>query len=478
MGGSPAQREAQRHREADRRSAPQRGVIVRLRPGLRAARRAGICSRAGLRSPRGPAHTVVVEAAPESHLRFLAGQALARAGRADEFMVASAGLVAVANAYVMLGLLSEPEAEAVLNAAGKALAARGLPGSWLSIRSGADGYWRLRGRGREGLSWMPRAVAVSPVHLAAASSDLRFEWLRLARAGVRFQLQATAAGQSVPPWRGGLALAGLSLADDAGHRYRMYWDSGSGTSTLWAGDVVALPEPPDDVAFFELSAAGSAAAFRVVLPAPRPVRAGTADPPWPTAAESYLALLCAQDPPAEIGRNLGRHVVAAVAEALLAAGAVPAHSPLLPRALGRDRRSAHPVLPRTWPSPVRRDTPPDTRIAICAALPFTRAAVVIEGLSGWGQDIQLHLYGWPWVHSKRWPAAIPSFTVTAIDDLGGTHEGRPGSWRGYGEGEGHGDFTLWPAVPARVNNLHVVVSTLWEAAWADIELPRGPARPG
>jgi len=29
-----------------------------------------------------------------------------------------------------------------------------------------------------------------------------------------------------------------------------------------------------------------------------------------------------------------------------------------------------------------------------------------------------------------------------------------------------------------VNNLHVVVSTLWEAAWADIELPRGPARPG
>jgi hypothetical protein len=105
-------------------------------------------------------------------------------------------------------------------------------------------------------------------------------------------------------------------------------------------------------------------------------------------------------------------------------------------------------------------------------LPFRGAAVVIEGMSAWGEDIQLHLYGWPWVPGGRWPTAIPSFTVSAVDDLGGTYEGRPGSWRGYGEGEGHGDFTLWPAVPTRVTRLHVVVSTLWEAAWADIELPR------
>jgi len=169
--------------------------------------------------------------------------------------------------------------------------------------------------------------------------------------------------------------------------------------------------------------------------------------------------------------------VAAVAEALLVAGVIPARSPVLLRALGRDKRSAHPVLPRTWPSPVRRETPPDMRIAICAALPFTGAAAVIEGLSRWGQDIQLHLYGWPWVHSERWPAAIPSFTVSAIDDLGGAHDGRPGSWRGYGEGEGRGDFTFWPAVPAGVSRLHVAVSTLWETAWADIELSRGPGHP-
>jgi hypothetical protein len=193
---------------------------------------------------------------------------------------------------------------------------------------------------------MPRAVAVSPVRLAAGSSDVRFEWLRLGRAGVRFQVRATAAGERLPPRHAGQALAGLSLADDAGHRYQMYWDGGSGTGTLWAGDVVALPEPPDDVAFFELSAAGSGAALRIVVPAPLPVRVGTADPLWPTAAESYLALLCAQDPPTAIGRSRGRHVVAAVAEALLFAGAIPAHSPLLPRALGRDKRSSHPSCQR------------------------------------------------------------------------------------------------------------------------------------
>jgi hypothetical protein len=371
-------------------------------------------------------HTVVVEAAPESHLRLLAEQALAQAEPGDEFLVASAGLHAVANAYVMLGLLTESKADAVLEPASEALTARGLPGSWLSIRSGAHDYWQLRSRGRDGLSWIPRAVAISSAHLAAGSADVRFEWLRLSHAGLRFQVQATAAGEGLPQRHAGLALADLSLADDAGHPYQMYWDGGSGNNTLWVGDVVALPEPPDDVAWFELRAIGSAAALRVLVPAPLPIQVGTADPPWPTAAESYLALLSAQDPPQAIGRSRGGHVVAAVAEALFLVGAIPAHSPLLPRALGREKRSSHPVLPKTWPSPVRRATQPDMRIAICAALPFSDAAVAIEGLSAWGEDIQLHVYGWPWVHSERWPMAIPSFTVRAIDDLGDEHEGATG----------------------------------------------------
>jgi hypothetical protein len=418
----------------------------------------------------------VVDAAAEGYLRFLAGQILARAGPGEEFLVAWAELQAVANAYMMLGLLTGPGADAVLKPAGEALTGRGMPRSWLDVWSGGDDYWQLRSSGREGPSWLPRAVAVSPARLAVGSADVRFEWLRLSRAGVRFQVQATAAGPGLPP-RAGLALSGVSLADDAGQRYEMYWDGGSGTSRLWVGDVVAPCESPGDVAWLELRAGGSAAGLRLGVPAPLPVQAGTADPPWPTAAECYLDLLEAQDPPQAIGRSRGRHVTAAVAAALLYAGAIPADSPLLTRVLGRDKRSAHPVLPTTWPTPVRRDTPPQMRIAICAALPFSGAAVVIEGLSTWGQNVQLHLCGWPWVQGKRWPASIPSFTVRAIDNLGGEHDGRLGSWRGYGGGEGHGDFTLWPALPARVSRLRVVVSTLWEAAWADIELPRDPAPP-
>jgi hypothetical protein len=419
-----------------------------------------------------------VDTAAESHLRFLAQQTLGRAQPDEEILAASLGLYAAANAYVMLGLLDEPTTEEVLAAASDALTARGLRPLGLSIRSGAHDYWQLRSQGRDGLSWTPRAVGAIRLQLALAAADMRFEWLRVSHSGMRFRVQATATARELPPRQAGSALADVSLADDAGHRYQMSWDSGSGQYGLWVGDVVATPEPPAEVAWFDLRARGMGAAFRVAVPPSPPIRAVTVDPPWPTAAESYLALLCAQDPPPAIGSGYGRHVAATVAEALLVVGAIPEHSPLLPLALGRERRSSHPVLPTTWPNPVRRTTPPDLQVSLCAALPFADAAVVIEGLSAWGEDVQLHLYGWPWVDGERWPMAIPSFTVHAFDDLDGKHEGRVGSRQSYGGGEGHGDFTLWPGVPARVRKLRVVVSTLWESAWADLILPRDTGWPG
>jgi hypothetical protein len=97
--------------------------------------------------------------------------------------------------------------------------------------------------------------------------------------------------------------------------------------------------------------------------------------------------------------------------------------------------------------------------------------VVIEGVSAWGEDVQLHVYGWPWFEDQQRPAAIPSFKVRATDDLGHEHEGHAGSWRDYGAGEARGDFTLWPGVPRRAGRLRVVISTLWEARWAEITLP-------
>jgi hypothetical protein len=412
-----------------------------------------------------PGQTVVVVTAAESHLGFLAQQALARAGR-DDSPVTAAGLMAVADAYVMLGLLTSPEADQVLAEARDALTSCGQ--SMRTAGSAADSYRLVRAHDRTALSWLPQAVAACTARLTAGSSDLRLDWLRLSRAGVRLQVLVTAVGNAPPPRK---VPTDLSIADDTGRDYPNRWDVSAGTSMRWAGDVVADAEIPGDVTYFELRVAGSTTAHRVVMPPPPPVPTGIEDPPWPTPSECYLALLSAQDPPPEIGKVGGKLVVATVAGALLAVGALPADSALLPRVLGRQKRSDHPVLPTTWPIPVRRDTPPDFRLALCTALPFDSAAAVIEGMSAWGETIQLHVYGWPWVHGERWPMAIPCFTVRATDDLGGEHDGRPGSWHLYGAGEGRGDFTLWPAVPKRVSRLRVVVSTLWEAAWADIDLP-------
>jgi hypothetical protein len=415
-----------------------------------------------------------VGVAPEAYLRLLA-QDLAEARPLRRLRVRAASIQAVAHTFAMLGLVSAEGAEAAMTAASRALGLRGADGSEPGVWPGpACGYWNMRAQGRHALAWIPRAVAVGALRFPVAAADLRCDWFRMARAGLRFQVQAAAVGQQPPSRHVAMALAELSAADDAGQSYRLRWDGGRGSDRLWMGEVVAEPtsehERPGDVAWFELATVHGPAA-RVVFAPPPAIPAGPAAPLWPTPAESYLAWLSRQDPTPELGRSGGREVVAAVAEGLVSVGALPAQSPLLPPILGRHTRSSHPDLPLTWPHPVRLGTPPDLQIALCVALPFEHAAVVIEGLSAWGEDIQLHIYGWPWVQGQHWPAAIPSFNVRAIDDLGQQHHGHGGSWRGYGAGEGHGEFTFWPAVPRRAGRLRVIISTLWEARWADIDLP-------
>jgi hypothetical protein len=402
-------------------------------------------------------------------------QDLAEARPLWRLRVSAASVQAVAHAFALLGLVSAEDAEAAMTQASRALGLPGAGGSEPGLWPGpACGYWNMRAQGRHALAWVPRAVAAGALRFSVAAADLRCDWFRMARAGLRFQVQAAAVGQQPLSRHAGTALGELSAADDAGHAYRLRWDGGRGSDRRWVGEVVAEPmsehERPDDVAWFELATVDGPAA-RVVFATPPAIPVGPAAPPWPTPAECYLAWLSRQDPAPELGRSGGTEVVAAVAEGLVSVGAVPAHSPLLPPILGKHTRSSHPDLPLTWPQPVRLGTPPDLQIALCVALPFEHAAVVIEGLSAWGEDIQLHIYGWPWVQGQHWPAAIPCFKVRAIDDLGQEHEGHVGSWRHYGAGEAHGEFTLWPAVPRGTGRLRVVISTLWEARWADIELP-------
>ncbi|MGH3300510.1 MAG: hypothetical protein ACRDOK_02310, partial [Streptosporangiaceae bacterium] len=382
---------------------------------------------------------------------------------------------AVAHAFMMLGLLGGEGAEAAITHVRQVSAGLGAGGlaplDWPDL---AADYWRMRTQGPHALAWTPRAVAVGALQLLLRVASLRCDWFRLAESGFRFQLQAAAADQHPPARHPGAALAELSAADNCGRTYRLYSDGGRGSDRLWTGEVVAElvsgHDQLDDVAWFELTTTDAPAA-RVVFGPPAAIPAGTAAPAWPTPGECYLAWLSRQDPAPELAQSDGREVVAAVAESLVTVGAVPAESGLLPPLLGRHKRSSHPDLPVGWPHAVRLGTAPDLQIALCVAVPFEHAVAVIEGVSAWGEDIQLHVYGWPWIGGQQWPRAIPPFKVRAIDDLGHEHEGRAGSWREYGAGEAHGDFTLWPAVPRQAGRLHVIISTLWEAGWADIELP-------
>jgi hypothetical protein len=415
-----------------------------------------------------------VGVASETYLRLMA-QDLAEARSPWQLRVSITSIQAVAHAFAMLGLISAESAQAAMTAASPALELRRTGGSEPAIWPGpARDYWNMRAQGRHALAWIPRAAAVGALRFSVAAADLRCDWFRVARAGLRFQIQGAPAGEQPLSQHAGMTLAGLSAADDAGQSYGLRWDGGRGSSRLWMGEVVAEPmsahDRPDDIAWFELATVDGAAA-RVVFAPPPAIPVGAAAPLWPTPAESYLAWLSQQEPAPELGRSGGREVLTAVAEALASVGAMPAQSPLLLPILGRRKRSPHPDLPGTWPHPVRLGTPPDLQIALCAALPFEHAAAVIEGVSAWDEDIQLHMYGWPWVQDQPWPVAIPSFSVRAIDDLGQQHEGHASGWRGYGAGEGHGEFTFWPAVPRRAGRLRVVISTLWEARWADIELP-------
>src|SRR6266581_6701474 len=103
---------------------------------------------------------------PEHCLRSLAAEALRWAPHRPLFPD-SLRLMAVANAFVMLGLLPEPRAEAVLADHKSALERMGLGNAWgvtegeLTVGPGADGYWQSRMAGPGGLREVPLLVAMA-----------------------------------------------------------------------------------------------------------------------------------------------------------------------------------------------------------------------------------------------------------------------------------------------------------------------------
>ena len=96
---------------------------------------------------------------------------------------------------------------------------------------------------------------------------------------------------------------------------------------------------------------------------------------------------------------------------------------------------------------------------------------MIEGISAHDDLVSIQLYGHPWVMGEYWPMITRCFKVRAIDDTGAAHDGIPGSWHGSQSHEGSGSFWFWPPIAPAIKRIRVIVRTLWEAAWADIELP-------
>ena len=200
----------------------------------------------------------------------------------------------------------------------------------------------------------------------------------------------------------------------------------------------AGPATAEALRWLEFAPASGPAA-RVVMSAPARVATGTADPPWPTPAECYLAEL-ASVTSVSIGTG-GRtveldtaQIVAAVADALLWVGALPPDSALLSGAIETGGGSSgwrEPVV-HLWGRRARRralDGEP-ARAGLAAGLPLRQATAVIESITAHENLVSVQLYGHPWVTGEYWPMIAPCFQVRAVDDTGGEHEGVRGGGGG------------------------------------------------
>jgi hypothetical protein len=457
----------------------------------------------------------VVPDDPEAFLRAMLVP-LSAARRGEPLPGVPFSREAVANAFVMLGLLSSARTEEILAEYRPKLEAKGfrmgvLTGE-LSVRSGAHGYAEAQAADPGRLTRIPLAFAPGPVPIAMDGMDLSLTWATLMPGGVWLRLRATGQddGQPSRPPRGRpyrvlpfqrvvqAIQSGLSVTDDLGQAYRLRPIGGGGpvpaegpgpSQYTWRGEMMAEPEhrpaEPDadrTPCWLEFATASGPAA-RVDLRPADPVPTGEADPPWPTPAEGYLAVLGAATSMTiatgggSVELDTGR-ITATVADALLWVGALSPDSALLSAgtAAGRGREGWREELKYLWGRQARqraRDVEPE-RAGLAVRLPVRRATAVLESIAAHGDLVSVELYGHPWVTGEYWPMIAPCFQVRAVDDTGVEHEGVPGG--GGGSPEGSREFWFWPPVPPAAKKIRVTVSTLWEAAWAEVGIPGRPVR--
>ncbi len=427
----------------------------------------------------------VVRDDPEAFLRAMLVP-LSTARRGEPLPGVPFSREAVANAFVMLGLLPSARAEEILAGYRPQLEAKGfrmgvLTGE-LSVRPGAHGYAEARAAAPGSLTRIPLAFAPGPMPIAIDGMDLSLTWATLMPGGVWLRLRATGQDDGqlprpaprrpyrvLPFQRTVQAIqSGLSVTDDLGQAYRLRPIRGGGTVTperpgpseyKWRGEMMAEPqhrpaEPDAGRTARWLEFATRAGPRPRRSPAARPGGDGGGRATWPTPAEGYLAVLGAATS-MTIATDGGTveldtaRIAATVADALLWVGALPPDSALLSAGTttGRDPEGWREELKYLWGRQARqrtRDVEPQ-RAGLAVRLPLRRATAVLESIAARGDLVSVELYGHPWVTGEYWPMIAPCFQVRAVDDTGGEHEGVPGG--GGGSPEGSWEFWFWPPVP-------------------------------
>ena len=161
---------------------------------------------------------------------------------------------------------------------------------------------------------------------------------------------------------------------------------------------------------------------RLEIRPPATVPAGAAQPPWPTPAEAYLAELAPVYEWSIGSYETGSvdldapEIVAAVAAALLAVGALPPGSALLTAALHRERRPARMDWQRAvthiWAGNARdrvRHAGQANGAGLAVRFPLDQATAVIETITAHEDLVSLQLYGHPWMDGESWPMILPCF---------------------------------------------------------------------
>jgi hypothetical protein len=450
---------------------------------------------------------------PEACLRALAAP-LAQAKPGHPLPVTRFSLESVANAFVLLDLLSADRAEAILAACRPVLEAAGFQVGRtlgeLAVQPATRAFQQARAAAPPALRQVPLTTAAGPVRCRLRGHDITITQATVTPEGVSLRFHSDPQdGESrrppVSPDDMISAVTDLAIADDAGRTYLIppghahaimsgQCSAPGGTRWIAEGHMLAVPAvgAPDDlpavgapdglatVRWLEF-AATSGPPVRLILSSPAAVPVGLARPPWPNPAECYLAEFLPPAPDWALGSSETgvvhlepAAIVSAVADALLAVGALPPDSPVLAVLAGklRDRWQPSPDAGQLAQMDRWASEEPGAVASLGVRLPFERAAVAIENVTAREDLMSVQLYGHPWGIGAGWPMITPCFRVTAADDTGAEYEGSLSRCSvSIDTLEGGGTFWLWPPVDPRARQLRVTVSTLWEAAWALLDIP-------